>query len=55
MQKRDINATLAPKPASAYSQAIEVTGCTRILFISGQVGTDDYPRLRRNPSQPPRR
>lgn len=40
MQKRDINATLAPKPASAYSQAIEVTGCTRILFISGQVGTE---------------
>jgi enamine deaminase RidA (YjgF/YER057c/UK114 family) len=43
MQKRDINATLAPKPASAYSQAIEVTGCTRILFIGGQVGNANVP------------
>ena len=40
MEKRDINAALAPQPASAYSQAIEVTGGTRILFISGQIGTE---------------
>ena len=40
MQKRDINSELAPQPASAYSQAVEVSGGTRILFISGQVGTE---------------
>lgn len=40
MQKRDINAELAPQPASAYSQAVEVTVATRILFISGQLGIE---------------
>lgn len=40
MQKREINAELAPQPASAYSQAVEVTGGARILFISGQLGTE---------------
>ena len=40
MQKRDINAELAPQPASAYSQAVEVTGGARILFISGQLSTE---------------
>lgn len=40
MQERDINAELAPQPASAYSQAVEVTGGERILFISGQLGTE---------------
>ena len=40
MQKRDINAELAPQPASAYSQAVEVTGGARILSISGQLGTE---------------
>jgi enamine deaminase RidA (YjgF/YER057c/UK114 family) len=40
MQKRDINSELAPQPASAYSQAVEVSGGIRILFISGQVGTE---------------
>jgi enamine deaminase RidA (YjgF/YER057c/UK114 family) len=38
MQKRDINADLAPQPAGAYSQAVEVSGATRVLHISGQVG-----------------
>jgi 2-iminobutanoate/2-iminopropanoate deaminase len=40
MQKCEINAELAPQPASAYSQAVEVTGGTRILFISGHLGTE---------------
>lgn len=40
MQRRDINAPDAPAPVSAYSQAVEVTGATRTLYISGQVGMD---------------
>jgi 2-iminobutanoate/2-iminopropanoate deaminase len=40
VQKRDINSELASKPASTYSQAIEVTGASRFLFISGQVGSE---------------
>lgn len=38
MNRRDINAPDAPMPANAYSQAVEVSGATRILYISGQVG-----------------
>ena len=38
MQRRDINAADAPAPAGQYSQAIEVTGASRTLYISGQVG-----------------
>ena len=38
MQRRDINAPDAPAPVSPYSQAVEVTGVTRTLYISGQVG-----------------
>jgi 2-iminobutanoate/2-iminopropanoate deaminase len=40
MQKRDINSETGPKPAAAYSQAVEVSGATRMLFISGQVGVE---------------
>ena len=40
MQSRDINASDAPAPFSAYSQAVEVTAVTRTLYISGQVGVD---------------
>ena len=40
MQRRDINAQTAPQPAAAYSQAVEVTSGTRILFISGQIGME---------------
>ena len=39
MQRRDINAPDAPPPAGQYTQAIEVSGATRTLYISGQVGT----------------
>lgn len=38
MQRRDINAADAPAPAGQYSQAVEVTGATRTLYLSGQVG-----------------
>jgi 2-iminobutanoate/2-iminopropanoate deaminase len=38
MQRRDLNAPDAPLPISAYTQAIEVSGATRTLYISGQVG-----------------
>ena len=40
MQNRKINAELAPQPASAYSQAYEVSGSTRTLYISGQLSID---------------
>jgi len=38
MQRRDINAADAPAPAGQYSEAVEVTGASRTLYISGQVG-----------------
>ena len=38
MQRRDLNAPDAPHPAAAYTQAIEVSGAARTLYISGQVG-----------------
>jgi len=38
MQRRDLNASDAPAPVAAYTQAIEVSGATRTLYISGQVG-----------------
>jgi 2-iminobutanoate/2-iminopropanoate deaminase len=38
MQRRDLNAPDAPQPVAAYTQAIEVTGATRTLYISGQIG-----------------
>ena len=38
MQRRDLNALDAPSPVAAYTQGIEVTGATRTLYISGQVG-----------------
>ncbi len=40
MQKRDIDAVDAPMPASPYSQAVEVLGATRTLYVSGQVGAE---------------
>jgi enamine deaminase RidA (YjgF/YER057c/UK114 family) len=38
MQRRDINAPDAYPPVSAYTQAIEVSGAARTLYISGQIG-----------------
>lgn len=40
MQRRDLNSELAPQLASAYSQAVEVTGATRVLYVSGQLFTE---------------
>jgi 2-iminobutanoate/2-iminopropanoate deaminase len=37
MQRRDINAANAA-PAGQYTQAVDVTGATRTLYLSGQVG-----------------
>ena len=38
MQRRDLNALDAPHPVAAYTQAIEVSGASRTLYISGQIG-----------------
>jgi 2-iminobutanoate/2-iminopropanoate deaminase len=38
MQRRDINAPDAYLPVAAYTQAIEVSGATRTLYTSGQIG-----------------
>lgn len=40
MQRRAVNAPEAPPIAPYYSQAIEVSGEARTLYISGQVGVD---------------
>jgi len=37
MKRRDINASDAPQPAGGYSQAVELTGATRIVLVSGQI------------------
>lgn len=37
MQTRRINADTAPVPTTGYSQALEVSGHMRTLFISGQI------------------
>ena len=38
MQRRDLNAPDTYLPVAAYTQAIEVSGAARTLYISGQVG-----------------
>jgi 2-iminobutanoate/2-iminopropanoate deaminase len=45
MQRREINAPEAPPVATYYSQAIEVSGVTRTLYIGGQVGVDGAGKL----------
>lgn len=37
MKTRPVNAPDAPAPRGGYSQALEVSGYTRLLFIGGQV------------------
>ena len=38
MKRRDINAKDAPQPSGgAYSQAVELTGASRIVLVSGQI------------------
>ena len=38
MERRNHNAADAPAPAGQYTQAVEVSGNSRTLYISGQVG-----------------
>ena len=42
---RAIFTTDAPKPFSRYSQAVEVAGGARLVFVSGQVGVGADGRL----------
>jgi 2-iminobutanoate/2-iminopropanoate deaminase len=37
VNRTTINAADAPQPAGGYAQAIEVTGATRTLYVSGQI------------------
>ncbi len=37
MKRHEINSEEAPSPSGGYSQAYEVTGETRTLYISGQI------------------
>lgn len=37
MKRREINAPDAPQPVGGYTQALEISGASRILFISGQI------------------
>ena len=39
MQIRHVNAPDAPAPSGQFTHAVEVTGATRTVYISGQVGT----------------
>ena len=38
MNHRLINSSDAPQPLASYSQAVEVSGYKRLLFVSGQIG-----------------
>jgi 2-iminobutanoate/2-iminopropanoate deaminase len=40
MKTTAINSPSAPAPAGGYSQALEVRGAQRLLFISGQIPVD---------------
>ncbi len=40
MKTCSINAAAGPRPSGGYSQAVEVTGYSRLLFISGQIPVD---------------
>jgi 2-iminobutanoate/2-iminopropanoate deaminase len=37
MKLTPVNAQSAPKPSGGYSQAVEIFGAQRLLFISGQI------------------
>lgn len=37
MRIKAINALSGPQPAGGYSQAVDVAGATRLVFISGQI------------------
>ena len=37
MKVNNLNASSAPRPAGGYSQAVEIVGAQRLLFVSGQI------------------
>ncbi len=37
MKMKPVNSRSAPAPAGGYSQAVEVEGAKRLLFVSGQI------------------
>lgn len=37
MRIKAINAASGPQPAGGYSQAVDVVGATRLVFVSGQI------------------
>ena len=37
MQLRPVDPETAPEPLGGYTQAMEVSGASRLLFVSGQV------------------
>ena len=43
MQRRDLNAPDAYHPVAAYTQAIEVSGAARTLYISRQMERENGP------------
>jgi enamine deaminase RidA (YjgF/YER057c/UK114 family) len=45
MRRRELNAPEAPPIANYYSQAVEVSGPGRTVYISGQVGVDANGKL----------
>lgn len=44
MNLQTINAPDAPAPVGGYAQAVELTGHSRLLFISGQIPVDSTGR-----------
>jgi 2-iminobutanoate/2-iminopropanoate deaminase len=40
MKMKPVNAPDAPQPLGGYVQAMEVSGASRILFVSGQIPTE---------------
>ena len=41
MASKPINASNAPAPSGGYSQAVEIEGAKRIVFVSGQIPVDE--------------
>jgi 2-iminobutanoate/2-iminopropanoate deaminase len=48
MQTRTIASPDAPPAAGGYAQAVEITGATRVLYISGQIPEDHDGKLPTN-------
>jgi 2-iminobutanoate/2-iminopropanoate deaminase len=40
MRRRAINSTSAPAASGGYSQGVETSGATRVLYMSGQIPVD---------------